>query len=331
MQFSFIIPMLNEERNIGRCLNSLFHLNLPKDEYEIIVVDNGSIDSSCSIVESFANRMTVQLLRFPDLNISALRNKGAIIAQGRFLGFIDADCTVPPDWATHVEDYLQNPKIGVVGCTYKVPKFSWVACSWDLNNAKRRRLGRVAFVPAGCLAVSKEFFSLVKGFDEQLVTNEDCDFCFRMKSKDKEIWSVPDAAVVHWGVSKSLWEFFKRQRWHGKDVLRVFFKDFRASKNLKAVLYAMYYFVAMVGIIFFLFYYYFTGSINVGVLFLLGVVMPPIILSIRSLKGMNIPHKFSQFFKLWLLYLVYGLARASCIVSGANISSRKKVTEKLED
>jgi glycosyltransferase involved in cell wall biosynthesis len=245
MKFTFIVPMLNEERNIGRCLESILQLNIPKNEYEVIAVDNGSTDNTCFIVESFANRMNLQLLEIPEVNISGLRNSGALRSKGDYLGFIDADCTVPHDWVDHIMDYLQRPDIGVVGCTYKVPSSSWVALAWDLKNEKRRRLGEVSFVPAGGLAVSKKNFLRIKGFDERLVTNEDCDLCFRLKRANKKIWSVPHAAVTHWGVPKTLREFFRRQRWHGKDVLKVFFQDLRSLNNLKAAMYAMYYIVVI--------------------------------------------------------------------------------------
>jgi len=325
--FSFIIPMLNEGANIARCLESILNLRMLKEEYEVIVVDNGSCDNSCSIVLSFENRLNLQLLEIPDVNISALRNSGVEKAKGKYLGFIDADCTVPVDWAVNAMAYLQKAEIGIVGCTYEVPDFSWVARTWDLNNAKRRRLGEVAFVPAGCLAVSKEIFLLIDGFDEQLATNEDCDFCFRLKQKGKKVWSAPDIAVVHWGVPKTLWEFFQRQRWHGKDVLKVFFHDLRKLNNLKAVMYATYYLVVFIGFISGMLLYFSNGSFEMINYSLLGLVLLPAILSFRSLKNVSEPKKISLFLKLWLLYLVYGVARATCFFRPLNILSRKKVTE----
>jgi len=51
---SIIIPALNEERVIARCLESIAQLDFPHDQFEVIVVDNGSTDATLQIAESFA-------------------------------------------------------------------------------------------------------------------------------------------------------------------------------------------------------------------------------------------------------------------------------------
>ncbi len=318
MNFSFIIPMLNEEGNIGRCLESLCNLKFAKDDYEVIVVDNGSTDKSCAIVESFADRINVKVMVLPDVNISALRNAGVSKAAGDILGFIDADCTVPQDWPVNARYFADNPEIGAIGCTYTVPDdASWVARTWDINNDIRRIEGEVKFVPSGGLLVCKKDYLKIKGFDENLATSEDCDFCYRLKSSGKKVWSVPDAAAVHWGVSKNLWGFFKRQRWHGKHVLKVFFQDVRSLNNLNAAIYALYYlFVLSLGVVGGLFIYYFAGNFIWLLISALALIIPPALLSFRSLLPSR-RHLLGggTFIKLWLLYLVYGIARASSICS----------------
>jgi len=72
---TFIIPVLNGEKYIRHCLDSI--LTESSDQDEIIVVDNGSTDTTASIVMDYGN---IKLRIFPDVTVSALRNRGAELA-----------------------------------------------------------------------------------------------------------------------------------------------------------------------------------------------------------------------------------------------------------
>src|SRR5207248_611400 len=54
------------------------------------------------------------------------------------------------------------------------------------------------------------------------------------------ILALPELAVVHWGTPQSLAAFFRKQRWHGRSVLRVFLSDVSQRRNMKPVLFALY-------------------------------------------------------------------------------------------
>jgi glycosyltransferase involved in cell wall biosynthesis len=95
---SVIVPVLDEEKVIGRCLQSLSDAEFPANQFEVIVVDNGSIDNTIQIVESFRNVLRLTILRHPRIHISAVRNCGAAQAKGQLLAFLDADCLVPANW-----------------------------------------------------------------------------------------------------------------------------------------------------------------------------------------------------------------------------------------
>src|SRR5262245_8378083 len=68
---SFVIPVLNGEKDIGRCLASIRNLECAVEEYEIIVVDNGSTDRSRQIIKESG----VEAYVFPKLRVGALRNR----------------------------------------------------------------------------------------------------------------------------------------------------------------------------------------------------------------------------------------------------------------
>jgi len=95
-RISVIIPVLNEETVIGRCLESLSESRLPKDQFEVIVVDNGSRDRTIEVVKTFQDRLSLKILTLEKAHISALRNRGAAQAGGAILAFLDADCLAAP-------------------------------------------------------------------------------------------------------------------------------------------------------------------------------------------------------------------------------------------
>ncbi|MBC2840323.1 glycosyltransferase [Robiginitalea sp. SC105] len=98
MKLSIVIPLYNKEKYIGRCLKSLMAQDLPANEYEVVVVDDGSKDAGASIAREFAE--THQNIRFftqKNAGPSAARNKGLDAATGDYVYFLDADDFLAPD------------------------------------------------------------------------------------------------------------------------------------------------------------------------------------------------------------------------------------------
>src|SRR5260370_24932306 len=88
MTFSIIVPTFNEERIIANTLGVIRH-HLSNIDYELIVTDDGSTDRTCEIAERYADR--VVRLTGKKGTIGANRNRGARVAHGEYLVFVDAD------------------------------------------------------------------------------------------------------------------------------------------------------------------------------------------------------------------------------------------------
>ena len=86
-RISFVIPVLNGERDISRCLLSIRNQDFSAEEYEVLVVDNGSTDRTQDIVRNLG--FDIQVI--PGVSVASLRNRGAVEARGDFLAFVDAD------------------------------------------------------------------------------------------------------------------------------------------------------------------------------------------------------------------------------------------------
>ncbi|UCB53316.1 MAG: glycosyltransferase family 2 protein, partial [Candidatus Zixiibacteriota bacterium] len=92
MDISVIIPIRNGLDTLGQCLASLKRMNFP--DFEVIVVDDGSEKDCSEVVNSYGFKSI--RLKKPS-GVECARNKGAELATGEILVFIDCDMIVPPD------------------------------------------------------------------------------------------------------------------------------------------------------------------------------------------------------------------------------------------
>lgn len=106
---SVVVPVFNEADTIGELLVSLLALDYPTDRYEIIVVDNGSTDHTCQIVEKYPVRL---LEERETQGPAAARNKGILYAHGDIIAFTDADCVADPNWLRMLVADHEDPNIG---------------------------------------------------------------------------------------------------------------------------------------------------------------------------------------------------------------------------
>ncbi len=108
MDYSIIIPAHNEEKYIGKTLDSL--RNLTGAAYEVIVVANGCTDKTEETVKSWQGKEKpeIQLLSLPAANASVARNAGALKSSGNTLIFLDADTRVGADFFHAVEHGFTN-------------------------------------------------------------------------------------------------------------------------------------------------------------------------------------------------------------------------------
>jgi glycosyltransferase involved in cell wall biosynthesis len=230
---SVIIPVLDEEDVIGQCLSCIARQCFPPDQFEVIVVDNGSVDLSLNIARSFNGLLKLTTLRKTNSYISALRNLGAASAKGEFLAFLDADCLAPPDWLIRAVEILRSGDGGIAGAFYTVPKdSSWVANAWykELPELKR---GEVSYVPAGTLFVNRKVFLKLGGFDSTIQTCEDFEFCQRVANAGYRVLAFPELSTVHLRTPQTLLAFYRKQRWHGNSARTVLLKN--KSESVKTM------------------------------------------------------------------------------------------------
>lgn len=314
---SIIIPALNEERMIGRCLASLAKLDFAHERFEVILVDNGSTDKTLEIAESFQDRLNLRVLQKSGVRISGLRNLGVQEARGEIVAFLDADCLAKSDWLERILEFAPCNGVGVVGAHYLLLEdSSWVGRTWH-RYQEAEKSGEVSHVPAGDLIMRREDFLRLGGFDETIQTNEDYELCERVRKAGMMVRAYPEIGVVHLGTAQSLRVFFRKQAWHGTHVVKVFLRNVSGSHNLKAVAFAGYTLLCLMGIVAGMTWALFArGSWFFALGAAAGLLLPPALLSIRQVAGSR---KLFDFFPLLALYTTYGLARAKSLLNIRNI------------
>ncbi|MXR28465.1 Glycosyltransferase involved in cell wall bisynthesis [Pseudomonas sp. E141] len=210
-RISIVIPMFNEARHIGRTLLAAQEAARQAQlDCELIVVDNGSDDHGPRI----ANELGARVLIVPGVHIGALRNRGAAIAHGEWLAFIDADIEMPANWLKLLLE-LQGQG-DVLGLDLDTPaQAPWFAQAWQRRSQRpgSRPLHRVQWLPSANLLLRRQWFEQVGGFDETLRTGEDKDFSLRLRNAGAQLLLVNENVALHWGYEGSWREWMSKELW----------------------------------------------------------------------------------------------------------------------
>lgn len=216
-EITFVIPVRNAAASLGPCLASIAGACVAA-RCEVVVVDNGSTDESADIARTAGARV----LHLPGLRVGALRNAGARAASGRVLAFVDADHEIAPDWVTACTEALREPSVGAAGFACDAPTPStWVQRMYDLLRAHPNARVDVRWLGAGNMAVRREVFEHVGGFDGRLEACEDVALCEALAAAGFRLRAEPRMRSIHHGDPPTLRALFRGELWRGRDNLRV--------------------------------------------------------------------------------------------------------------
>ncbi|HID25584.1 MAG TPA: glycosyltransferase family 2 protein [Thermoplasmata archaeon] len=210
---SFIMPVLNEEKTIEKCLDSIMNLDYPKDKIEILIAEGPSTDNTHKIVESYAKKCkNIKLLENPTGNTAVGRNICIEHATGKMLmnysGHVVAEKNLLRVLALKL---LRLPKeVAGVGCSNISPeegqnfvgKVSGVAFSSFMGgknffpqNAVFNEEKFVDHMSFTCYR--KEVVEEVKGFDPEFWCGQDAELDIRIKKAGYKILYTPETRVYH--------------------------------------------------------------------------------------------------------------------------------------
>ena len=194
---SVVVPVYNAEKTIELCVSSLLNVDYPKNQLELIFVDNKSTDSTKKILQRYQDRiiLTSEVKKGP----AAARNRGIKIATGDIIAFTDADCAVDKDWLKNMVNYFDRNKVGIIAGKIlplnPVNKLEEYICS--LHNHMRSVQAKMPYAITINWASKKSVLLEAGLFDENFLRSQDTELSFRISRKGYELIYVPEAIVYH--------------------------------------------------------------------------------------------------------------------------------------
>jgi glycosyltransferase involved in cell wall biosynthesis len=218
MDISVVICTYDGAKRLPGVLESLQGLVSPRQNWELIVVDNNSTDVTERVIEAFKRRGTLPLRYVfePSQGHCYARNAGIRAAEGGIVAFTDDDVTVDSEWLAQVEQAFDASDCVAVGgkiiATWNCPRPRWLAVAdryrlmevivrFDMGEEKRP----LTIPPFGAnMAFRKAVFEKYGLFrtdlgrkGKSLVGFDDTEFCRRLLRAGEAIMYVPKAVVYH--------------------------------------------------------------------------------------------------------------------------------------
>lgn len=198
--FTIVIPVYNGGLSLHRCLQALAGSSF--QDWELLVVDDGSTDGSASLARTFGARVLETTGR---VGPAAARNLGARSARGQYLYFIDADCAVHLDTLAHSAQILSSdPQLDALFGSYDddpgAANFSAQYKNLFHHYIHQNSREEAATFWTGCGAVRRSRFLALGGFDEERFRRpsiEDIELGYRLCQACSRIRLARQVQVKH--------------------------------------------------------------------------------------------------------------------------------------
>ncbi|MFN8444133.1 MAG: sugar transferase [Caldilineaceae bacterium] len=237
LRFSVIVPVYNGAATIERCLNALAQQRVEHHDFEIIVVDDGSTDSTAAIIHDWMAQhpeFNASLIQQANGGPAAARNTGAKAAQAPLLLFTDADCAPIAEWIEKISAPFADSEVTGVKGSYRTeqrgltPRF--VQAEYEDRYDRMIGQERIDFIDTYSAAYRRDILLENGGFDAALFICEDQEFSFRLAQKGYKLVFAPEAAVTHIH-DENLLEYIRRKysigywkalltRWHPERMVQ---------------------------------------------------------------------------------------------------------------
>lgn len=235
LSMTAIICTRNRERFLAKCLDSILRQSLPREDYTILVIDNGSTDGTADILREYEAEQGVRWLQEPVVGLSRARNTALKNVQTDYLGYIDDDAVAESGWMETALDCFRNvhPRPVWVGGTIHL-EWETKPMPW-INEELTQPLGRLYWgdtprflssterLGGGNSFFSRSFLASIGGFNEQLgrkdvlLSGEETELRQRIEAKGCAVYYHPQVAIRHFVPEERTqpgW-FYRRYFWGG--------------------------------------------------------------------------------------------------------------------
>ncbi|MDR1680777.1 MAG: glycosyltransferase [Prevotellaceae bacterium] len=258
LKLSVVICTYNRSDCILDALHSLVRQTLPRNRFEVLLINNNSADATESLCKNFAQQTPAFNYRYiveTRQGLSHARNRGIAEAAGDVIVFMDDDAVAEPDYLEKMVAFFEQTP-GAAACGGRIyPRFEsrrprWMShfllsltSSIDLGN-KVCVFRRRQFPVGANMAVRRDIFNQYGKFNPDLGRKgnsldgaEEKDFFYRLMAAREKIYYVPGAIVHHYVPDRRLtFDFFRRQALGIGKSERIRAKSVSAAEYVKSII-----------------------------------------------------------------------------------------------
>lgn len=203
---SVIVPVYNSEKSLDRCLQSI--LSQTYTQWELILVDDGSKDSSASLCDKYAaSDARISVCHKANRGVSSARNQGILQAKGDYVAFIDSDDYVE---VNYLEKLIKFAPADLIICGFKniggesfLPDATDATSLNDMSLVKKIMVVPYYLDTPWCKLFKKDIISKHRlVFDQNLKLSEDTLFCYEFLSNATSVGVVSEMLYIYdgqWG------------------------------------------------------------------------------------------------------------------------------------
>jgi glycosyltransferase involved in cell wall biosynthesis len=224
IKVSIIIPTYNRSQSLERALRSIAGLDFPREQFEVVVVDNNSSDATPEVADKFRNAgISLKYVKETRLSFTVARHAGAEAATGKILSYIDDDVIVSNRWLKAVIEVFEgDDTVGIVGGPiypmFEVEPPAWIQkyhpmSGWLSLMDRGPNLHETNNAYGPNLSIRKDVLNLVGGFPADTIGVEaegrpgvvekiyvgsgDVGLCAKLRKEGYKVMYVPAALVYH--------------------------------------------------------------------------------------------------------------------------------------
>lgn len=229
---SVVIPVRNEQATISSLLKGIIEQNYPKEDYEIIVVDDHSEDKTIEVIEATLNQypfLKITITPSVGSGKKAALTHGISLAQGSIIVATDADCRVQPDWLSSINEAFENTTIKMVVGPVAVDSDNQLFSSMQAIefasligvSTSMMAYGKPVMCNGANLAFRKDVFDEVRGYEgNSHIASGDDEFLMQkiLRIYPKGVaFNSNQPSIVRTSAQSTLKSFLhQRIRWAGK-------------------------------------------------------------------------------------------------------------------
>ena len=256
--FSVIVPLYNKERYITRAIDSILGQSI--EDFELIVVDDGSTDKGVKIVNQYTDSRII-LIEQENAGPGAARNKGIENARGKYIAFLDADDIWLDDYLKTISDLIKkHPNAGAYSTSFKIKKENGTFAKhiikplssnieWEgiIPNYFQHLLMKNSPFWTGTICVKKEVFARIGDFQIELKRGQDIDMWIRIflnydiafSTKEKAIYYLEASSMKGKDEKLNQTEHYLTNHWQkmldSGTIKECFCDDFQKLINIKYI------------------------------------------------------------------------------------------------